>query len=47
MSVKNSQGVLNNQLRETERDCCDVTENFKDLTKTRKIADILNALPSG
>ena len=47
MYVKNSQGMPDNKIRETERDGCDVTENFRDLTKTQKMADILNALSSG
>lgn len=45
--MKISQETLDNQIKETARDCCDKTINFRDLTKTQKMADILNALSSG
>lgn len=44
MCVKNSQEILDNQIRETERECSDMTENFRDLIKTQKMANILNTL---
>lgn len=42
MYMHDSQGMPDNQI--TETDCCDVTKNFMDLTKTQKVPDILNAL---
>lgn len=44
MYVKNSLEILDNQIRETERDYSDVIKNFRDLTKTQKMANILKAL---
>lgn len=41
---KNSQKILDNQVRETERNCFDGTENFRDLTKTQKMANIPKTL---
>ena len=42
--VKNSQMILDNQVGETERDCFDGTKNFRDLTKTQKMANIPKTL---
>ena len=36
--------ILDNQVGETERDCFDGTENFRDLTKTQKMANIPKTL---